>query len=277
MQISGVRRITVKSVSSRNIDKSANEHVSIQQEIFLGACMLLFDTFSLYGLIYLLGVLVLFAVNAVRSGMTFSINIYFCIYLGIAAIIGGRLFYILFYNLEYYLGNPRDIPALHKGGMAFHGALLGIIVCALIIGRNLKFTLLDNCAITAMLTIPLGRIANFLRGELKGRESSIDFGSLLGSYSDFSYPSTLFEAAGEGPLILIVIIILSHTGRLQYQGSVATAFSFLYALVRFMIEFTRLPDPQIGYLFLHLTLGQYLCLIQAVLTFICHLMIKNHR
>lgn len=228
--------------------------------------MLLFDALSLYGLTYAAGALV-FALLALRRITapwpgTLAAVCWCCS----GAIIGARLAYVLLYAFDYYSAHPADIFLLYQGGMSFHGALPGLLLSALLFGGRVRFELLDCAALTALIFLPLGRICNFLNGELYGRVTGTDFGLVFAAGGpELRYPSQLFEAAAEGPLTALLLFVLFKGGRLKVPGDCACAFCACYALLRFVIEFTREPDVQLG-LLSGLSLGQWLCLAQLVLT-----------
>lgn len=235
---------------------------------------MLFDKFSLYGLSYVLGFALILVINRLRSKFPLSLNLYYSIYLGIFTILGGRLGYILFYNLNFYLENPKKIFALYEGGMAFHGALLGLLIGVFIIGGSNKLKLLDNLSLASMLTIPFGRLCNFLNGELVGRITDSKFGIIFLDYDlNPRFPSQLFEAFAEGPLILGLIFVISRFKTLR-QGSIAGLFALFYGILRFLVEFTREADPQMGY-FAGLSLGQYFCLGQIIMSLVYLLALKK--
>lgn len=232
--------------------------------------MLLFDALSLYGLIYLGGVLLLFIFIRVFLQLTLLQNLFYCTYLSLGAILGARLFYIVFYSRGYFQDHPGDIFKLYLGGMSFHGAVLGLLTAVALCGRPYRLQLLDLCALTALICLPVGRICNFLNGELYGRLSTFDFGVVFAAAGpQLRYPSQLFEAAAEGPVCALLLWLCRRHGLLKNPGDLAFGFSLFYALLRFVVEFTREPDAQLGLLALNLSLGQWLCLLQALLTLLC--------
>lgn len=216
-------------------------------------------------------------------------NLVISIILGV--ILGGRIGYILFYNLPFYLQHPEKILALWEGGLSFHGGLLGVVISiALYIhfsnraGRKKstkeapaqKHNFLQIGDFIALVT-PIGltfvRIGNFINAELFGRVSP-DRNFCLNFPADpdnCRYPSQLFEAAGEGILLFIILYTLSRqTKILQKPGRLSAAFLIIYGFIRTFLEYFREPDPQIGYLiggpgFLAgLSLGQLLSLLMIL-------------
>ncbi|MDB5506639.1 MAG: Prolipoprotein diacylglyceryl transferase [Devosia sp.] len=184
----------------------------------------------------------------------------------IGIVVGGRVGYVLFYNLPYYLANPREMLALWDGGMSFHGGMLGLMLAMLLFTRARGGNLLssmDLLASVATIGIFLGRIANFINGELWGAETDLPWGVVFPAGGDVPrHPSQLYEALLEGLLLFLVIRIATHVFHaLRKPGLVAGIFGIGYALVRMLIEYVRVPDPQLGYLFGgFVTMGQLLSL-----------------
>ena len=189
----------------------------------------------------------------------------FITYLIIGIILGGRLGYTLFYNLEYYLNNPIEIFMVWNGGMSFHGGLIGVIVGAFLFSKKHAlniFIILDLVSLSAPFGIFFGRIANFINSELYGRPTDMPWSVKFILIDHISrHPSQLYEAFFEG---IILFLILGHFYKKDYlkkPGQISALFIIFYSLFRFIIEFFRMPDPQIGYLFLNFTLGQLISII----------------
>ncbi|GLQ56080.1 prolipoprotein diacylglyceryl transferase [Devosia nitrariae] len=182
-------------------------------------------------------------------------------------IIGGRIAYVLFYNLPQYLANPLEIFALWDGGMAFHGGMLGLMLAVMLFtrakGGNLLSSL-DLLAAVGTIGIMLGRLANFINAELYGAPTDLPWGVVFPTdpLGVPRHPSQLYEAALEGLLLFLVIRFATHvTHSLRRPGLTAGIFGIGYALSRIAVEFVRLPDAQIGYLYGGwLTMGQVLSL-----------------
>ena len=187
-------------------------------------------------------------------------------YLVLGIIIGGRLGYILFYNLEYYLNNFSEIVQIWKGGMSFHGALVGIIISAIVFSKKHtinKFVFLDLIAVSAPIGIFFGRIANFINGELVGKTTGVYWGVIFPNIDNFTrHPSQLYEAFLEGLLLFIVLAFLCRrTNALQKPGLIMGIFIAGYGLSRMIVEqFFREPDAHIGYLVGGTTMGFWLSL-----------------
>ena len=183
-------------------------------------------------------------------------------YIIIGIIVGGRLGYIIFYNLEFYLNNLFEILMIWKGGMSFHGAVIGIIISTYIFGRSNKinsFLFLDLISMSAPIGIFLGRIANFINSELYGRETNFIWSVKFLKVDEISrHPSQIYEAIFEGIILFLLLNFVFKKYFYKAHGIISALFLIFYSFFRFLIEFTREPDIQIGYVFLNLTLGQIL-------------------
>jgi phosphatidylglycerol:prolipoprotein diacylglycerol transferase len=182
-------------------------------------------------------------------------------YIIISIILGGRLGYVIFYNLSYYLINPLDIFKIWLGGMSFHGALIGIVLGTYLFTRKTKinfFFFLDVIACVAPVGIFFGRLANFINGELYGKPSNF-FGSVIFPKIDnlSRHPSQLYEAILEGLTLFVILIIMIYRKEIK-TGMVSAFFMILYGFFRIIAEQFREPDPQIGYLFDLFTMGSIL-------------------
>jgi len=182
-------------------------------------------------------------------------------YLIIGIIIGGRLGYVFIYNPIYFLNNINEITMLWKGGMSFHGALIGIIITTILFCKKHKqkvFYFLDLVAVTAPIGIFLGRVANFINSELYGRESDILWSVKFIQVDNLNrHPSQIYEAIFEG-LILFLILNLFYNKFSKKNGVISSLFLILYSLFRFLIELTRSPDPHLGFVFYKFSMGQVL-------------------
>ena len=189
----------------------------------------------------------------------------FVLWATLGIVLGGRIGYVLFYNLSHYVEHPSEIPMLWKGGMAFHGGLLGSMVAMLIFARGRGFaflTLFDLFAAAAPIGLFFGRLGNFINAELWGRTTDVAWAMVFPfAGPDPRHPSQLYEAALEGVLLFAVIAHLVHrSGILKEPGALAGVFAMGYGLARFVVEFFREPDAQVGYLFGGITMGQILSL-----------------
>ena len=186
-------------------------------------------------------------------------------YLIIGIILGGRLGYIIFYNLEYYLDNFFEILMIWNGGMSFHGGLIGVILATVIFSKKHKinsYIFLDLIALVAPIGLFLGRIANFINSELYGRETDVFWSVKFVAIDNISrHPSQIYEAIFEG---LILFFLLNHFAKkdsFKNPGLISSMFLIFYSFFRFILEFFRVPDYQIGYLIYQLTLGQFISIV----------------
>ena len=185
-----------------------------------------------------------------------------------AIVVGGRLGYVLFYNLPFYLANPAQIINTLDGGMSYHGGMLGLMLAVILFtrikGSGNWLSGLDLIASVSTIGIFLVRIANFINAELYGAPTSMPWGVVFPTDPEQlpRHPSQLYEAALEGLLLFLVIRIFTHVFySLRRPGLVAGVFGIGYGLSRIAVEFVRLPDSQIGYLYGGwLTMGMVLSL-----------------
>lgn len=185
-------------------------------------------------------------------------------YLIFGIIIGGRLGYVLIYNLNYYIKNPYEIFFIWEGGMSFHGGLIGVIICSIIFAKKndkKSFFYLDLVSLSAPIGIFFGRIANFINMELYGRSTDLPWSVIFVKIDQIPrHPSQLYEAIFEG-LILFIILNFILIKNLKNSGVISSYFLIIYSLFRFLIEFTRQPDLHIGLIAFGLSAGQILCFI----------------
>ena len=182
-------------------------------------------------------------------------------YLVISIIIGGRIGYIIFYNLNYYISNPSEILKIWEGGMSFHGALLGIIIGTYLFSQKKgvsTFFMLDIIACVAPIGIFLGRIANFINGELVGKATNVSW-SVIFPLIDMlpRHPSQLYEAILEGIILFLILNILIFKKKYKI-GLSSCLFLIYYGIFRIVSEVFREPDAQIGYLFGLFSMGSIL-------------------
>ena len=188
----------------------------------------------------------------------------FLTYLIIGIILGGRLGYIIIYNLSFYANNPLDIFKIWQGGMSFHGGLVGVILaCIIFAKRNNQNSLLymDIVALVAPIGIFFGRLANFINSELYGVITNVPWAVTFIQIDNLPrHPSQLYEALLEG-ICLFLILIYFRNKYSNMPGAISGLFLIFYSIFRFFIEFYRVPDEQLGYIFLNLTMGQVASLI----------------
>lgn len=218
-----------------------------------------------YGLAYLLGfVLAALIVRALvrrwRLDVTDGELLDVVLASVIGLIVGARLGYVLFYGLEF-VRSPIDVIAVWDGGMSFHGGLAGLVLVGFLFGRRLRvppLRLLDLGAAAAPPGLFLGRVANFINGELFGRPSNLPWAMVFPGGGPPRHPSQLYEALLEGAVLFAVLWALSR--RVRPPGVVFGAFLALYGVFRFLVEFAREPDPQLGYVLGPFSMGQLLSL-----------------
>ena len=189
-------------------------------------------------------------------------------YLVISIILGGRVGYIIFYNLQFYFENPIEIFKIWQGGMSFHGGLIGVILGTYLFCKRNKiqiFATLDVIACVAPIGLFFGRIANFINGELYGKITTIYWGVVFPKIDGFArHPSQLYEAILEGLLLFIILnkIIMKKN---YVVGTCSYIFLILYGSFRIFAEIFREPDLQIGYLFNILSMGTFLSILMIVI------------
>ena len=222
-----------------------------------------------YGLAYVVGfALAAFIIYAVARRWKIGMNednlltLMVCAIVGV--VLGGRLGYVLFYGDGYYFSHPMEILAFNQGGMSFHGGLVGLLAGGAVAAKLTRIpflTLADLGAIAAPMGLFFGRCANFVNGELWGAPTDWPIGVVFGGAAGMMprHPSQLYEAVLEGLVIFIVLFALSRKLPPRPQGTFVGAFLVLYGIFRFLIEFVREPDVQLGYLWGGwLTMGQVL-------------------
>lgn len=227
-----------------------------------------------YGLMYVFGflsALLLAKYRARRSKTAWTPQLCddLLTYVALGVILGGRLGYVLFYNLPYYLRNPFEIIALWEGGMSFHGGFLGVACALYFFARKTKKHIIDIFDFIAPFVpqcIFLGRIGNFINGELWGRVTDAPIGMVF-QHADAlpRHPSQLYEALGEGLITFIIVWIVSNSP--HRRGVVGGVFGICYSIARFTTEFFREPDAHLGYIaFGWLTTGQLLTFAFALIS-----------
>ena len=219
-----------------------------------------------YGLMYLLAFVFVWLLGRFRTSRSDWQNSQFddlLFYGAIGVIIGGRLGYALFYDLPASLANPLSLLKIWQGGMSFHGGLLGVLVAFWYFGQKTGkhfFEVSDFIAPMVPIGLMLGRIGNFINGELWGRVSDVPWAMVFPGAGPLPrHPSQLYQAALEG--LLLFIILWFYSAKPRPRAAVSGLFLTGYGVFRFIVEFVRVPDPQYGYLaFNWLTMGQILCL-----------------
>ena len=235
-----------------------------------------FEFFSLeirwYSLAYIIGIVLgwLYCKKKLIADQNI-LNLFddFITYLIVGVILGGRLGYVFFYNLKYYLENPIEILMVWNGGMSFHGGLIGVIIASKLFSNQHRidqFILLDLVALSAPIGIFFGRVANFINSELYGRATDLTWSVQFILIDNIKrHPSQLYEAFFEGIILFLILMHVFNKNYLKNSGQISGLFLILYSFFRFFTEFFRSPDPQIGYLILNLTLGQLISVLFLVI------------
>ena len=203
---------------------------------------------------------------AVRPPQSVSADAFddFLLWATLGILLGGRLGYVLFYKPDFYLANPLEILFIWRGGMSFHGGLLGMVAAEVMFARRRGLPVLalaDIVAAASPIGLFLGRIANFINGELFGRPSEVPWAMVFPHGGPRPrHPSQLYEAAVEGLVLLLVLHLMVRAGALERRGMLAGAFLIGYALARMLAEMFREPDAYLGFLLGGTTMGQWLSL-----------------
>ncbi|MHB8109401.1 MAG: prolipoprotein diacylglyceryl transferase [Syntrophorhabdaceae bacterium] len=226
-----------------------------------------------YGLMYILGFLASYwlTIYQMRGDRKPGISkdaiddLFF--YLIIGLIVGARLGYAIFYNLGFYIENPLEILMVWHGGMSFHGGLAGAFIVGVIIilKKRMPFAATADLIIpTAPIGICLGRLGNFINGELFGKPTDVPWGMVFPQGGPVPrHPSQLYEAFFEG--ILLFVILWFYKDKKKQDGDVFAMFLILYGVFRTFCEFFRLPDTQLGFVLGPLSMGQVLSLIMVAI------------
>lgn len=187
----------------------------------------------------------------------------FIVWVTLGIILGGRTGYVLFYNLPHFIANPAEIFEVWKGGMSFHGGFLGCVLAVVLFGwkRNISVPSLGDitCAV-GPIGLFLGRLANFINGELWGRPApDVPWAMVFPNAGPLPrHPSQLYEAAMEGVLLFAILTIAIRMGALKRPGLIIGLFAMCYAVLRSCGEFFREPDAQLGFLWGGMTMGMLL-------------------
>ena len=184
------------------------------------------------------------------------------VYMAAGIILGGRIGYVLFYNLPFYLAHPLDALQVWQGGMSFHGGLIGAALAMTIFAWRTRlpvFAVTDTVSPVVPVGIVMVRLANFIKPELWGRPTDVPWAMIFpGSDGQPRHPSQLYEAGLEGVVLFIVLWIVVSRGGLRRPGLLTGLFCVGYGTARIVCEFFREPDKQLGYLFHGATMGMLL-------------------
>lgn len=218
-----------------------------------------------YGLMYVIGfIFAYFIINFLAKRRKLKLTkddvADLLVYALVGLVVGARLFYILFYNLNFYLANPTEMFALWHGGLSFHGGLIGILAAGFIFCRKNKihfYDLADVVVIPVGIALMLGRIANFINGELYGRITNLPWAVKFQNADGFRHPSQIYEALKN--LVIFTTLWFLKDCRLP-RGFLFWLFVSMYGALRFFIEFVREPEA----VYFSLSTGQWFCLPMAL-------------
>ncbi len=188
----------------------------------------------------------------------------------IGVVVGGRIGYIIFYNFDFYYQNPSEIIKIWEGGMSFHGGLVGLILSVILYSRLKNIDLLDLSNLVSACSpfgIFLGRLANFINGELIGRPTNSNWGVIFNENDILRHPSQLYQATFEG-LIIFLIILFILKKKYHYRFNIFAIFLIFYGSFRFLLEFFREPDSHLGFIIMNLSMGQLLSFPMVLFGFI---------
>jgi phosphatidylglycerol:prolipoprotein diacylglycerol transferase len=224
-----------------------------------------------YGMMYILGfissyILVRHQIKKKKLPVSAEFLDSFYAWLVFGLIIGARLGYALIYNWSYYSVHPLEILAVWEGGMSFHGGLIGSVAAGLWCCKRYRvdaWQMADMVTITAPIGLGLGRIGNFINGELYGRVTAAPWGMVFPGAGPLPrHPSQLYEFLLEG--VVLFTFMWNLKDRSAKTGAPAALFVVLYGIFRFVAEFFREPDPQLGFVAGPFTMGQVLSLLMAL-------------
>lgn len=225
-----------------------------------------------YGLIYVIGFLIAYFLISYlarqrKLGISEEKLSDFFLYVLVGLVAGARIFYVIFYNPPYFIQNPLEIFAVWQGGLSFHGGFFGIVIAGLIFCRKNKinfYKMADICVIPAAIGLMLGRMMNFVNGELYGRLTDAWWAVKFPNADGFRHPSQLYESFKN--FAIFSILWFSKDKKLP-DGTIFWLFIALYGTFRFVIEFARAPDPQLGFIISGITMGQLLNMPMILLGF----------
>lgn len=225
-----------------------------------------------YGLMYLLGFLAFLALGKWQisyrkwHGWTIPMLDDALFFGALGVILGGRLGYVLFYQLDYFMQHPAEIFAVWQGGMSFHGGFLGVLAAMWLFGRkyHLKWlSIMDFVAPLVPIGLGAGRMGNFINAELWGRVTHADFGMIFPNVDNaLRHPSQLYEFTLEG--IVLFLMLWLYSAKPRATGSISALFLIGYGSFRFLVEYTREPDAYLGLLSMGLSMGQWLSLPMVI-------------
>ncbi len=239
-----------------------------------------------YSLAYIFGILLgwwlgkKLLIFKIQSNNSIEIKIFddLISYLILGIIIGGRIGYVIFYNLGFYLKNPFDIFKIWEGGMSFHGALIGVILTTYYFCDKKRHSLffLDIIACVAPIGLFFGRITNFINAELYGKPSDLFFAVIFPTVDNIPrHPSQLYEAFLEGIVLFVILISIFYSKKIK-TGTCSSLFLIFYGFFRMISEYFREPDIQVGYIFYQISMGSLLSFVMVLLGLTLFFKIKKN-
>lgn len=231
-----------------------------------------------YGVMYLLGYLVgyfllkkLIKMNFLKMNQEQLDN--FIFYIALGMVVGARVVYSVVYDFDQWIKDPISIIFINRGGLSFHGAVVGMSVAAYLFAKKNKinfFRITDAMALAGSPGLFFGRMGNFINGELYGRVTDSSLGLVFPLGGELPrHPSMIYEGIGEGVILTIVLwIFLKARKVIKFEGHLSAIFLGGYAVCRFIIEFFRQPDEQLGFYFQYFSMGQILCTLMLIIAMI---------
>jgi phosphatidylglycerol---prolipoprotein diacylglyceryl transferase len=235
-----------------------------------------------YGLMYILGflasyLLVRYQIKRRDFGLSREEVEDLFVFLVLGLILGARLGYILFYDLPLYISKPLEIFAIWHGGMSFHGGLIGLLLAGILYARRRKksfWKMADLFIVTAPIGLGLGRIGNFINGELYGRVTAVPWGVIFPRGGPLPrHPSQLYECLLEG--VVLFVILWTLRDRKRPTGSLLAVFLTGYGIFRFAVEFVREPDAQLGFVLGPFTMGQVLSSLMVIAGVVLYFFLRH--
>jgi phosphatidylglycerol---prolipoprotein diacylglyceryl transferase len=240
---------------------------------------------SWYGLMYVFGFLisyflVLCQIRKKESGLTRTEieSLFFYLIVGLA--LGARFGYALFYSPGMYLRDPLEIFAVWRGGMSFHGGLIGVVAAGILFSRKNRksfWKIADLLTVTAPVGLALGRIGNFINGELYGRVTEVPWGMVFPGGGPLPrHPSQLYQSALEGFLLFAILWRIKDNKKIP-EGGLLPLFLILYGIFRFFVEFFREPDAHLGFILGPFSMGQVLCSLMVLAGIVLYARLRGRK